>query len=151
MTATERLAQLDIALPAPPQPAGAYTRAVRSGHLVFVAGQLPMASGEVTCKGQVGGAVKLAEAQAAARLCALNALSILEAEVGLDRVTQIVRLTGHVCCTPEFADHPKVVNGASDLMADVFGECGVHARLAVGSISLPLGASVELEVIAQVD
>lgn len=151
MTVAQRLAELGVALPSPPQPAGAYTRAVRTGNLIFVAGQLPMTDGEITCAGRTGAEVGLEEAQGAARLCALNALSVLDAEVGLDRVRQIVRLVGFVCSTAEFADHPKVVNGASDLMAEVFGDRGVHARLAVGCLALPLGATVELEVIAEVE
>ena len=150
MTPAQRLTELGLVLPPPPQPVGAYTRAVRAGKLIFVAGQLPMADGALACSGRVGAEVSLEAAQAAARLCALNALSILDAEVGLDQVEQIVRLAGFVCCTAEFTQQPQVVNGASELMAEVFGPRGVHARLAMGSIALPLGAAVELEVIAQI-
>jgi enamine deaminase RidA (YjgF/YER057c/UK114 family) len=124
---------------------------VRAGDLLFVAGQLPVAEGEVVYGGKVGADLSADEGYQASRLCALNALSILEAEVGLDHVARIARLTGYVCSAPGFTAQPAVVNGASELMAEVFGERGVHARLAVGVMELPLGAAVELEVIAQTD
>jgi enamine deaminase RidA (YjgF/YER057c/UK114 family) len=155
MGALERLEQLGLDLPEPPVPAGAYTRAVRAGDLVFVSGQLPLADGVMTCVGAVGGGDDTAgatadEGYAAARLCALNALGVLAAEGhDLDRV-RIVRMTGFVCSAPGFTGQAQVVNGASELMAAVLGDAGVHARVAVGVSSLPLDAAVELEVIAVV-
>ena len=155
MGALERLEELGLDLPEPPVPAGAYTRAVRTGDLVFVSGQLPLADGVMTCVGAVGGGDDTAgatadEGYAAARLCALNALGVLAAEGhDLDRV-RIVRMTGFVCSAPGFTGQAQVVNGASELMAAVLGDAGVHARVAVGVNSLPLDAAVELEVIAVV-
>lgn len=143
------LEQLGLALPQPPAPAGAYTRAVRAGGLVFVSGQLPIRNGAVAHAGVVGdGAHPVDEGYAAARLCALNALGVLAAEgVDLDRV-RIVRMTGYVASAPGFTGQAQVVNGASELMAKVLGQAGVHARVAVGVSALPLNAAVELEVIA---
>ena len=152
MTALERLEALGLALPTPPEPAGAYTRAVRAGDLVFVAGQLPLADGKIIYTGKVGADLDVEQGYEACKLCALNALSILATEVGsLDRIRQIVRLGGFVCSAEGFNDQANVVNGASDLMSQVLEARGVHARFAVGVIELPLGASVELEVIAQVE
>ena len=149
MNAEEKLADLGLVLPDPPQPAGAYTRAVRWGDLLFVAGQLPIEQGRIRYAGRVGGELSLEEGYAAARLCALNGLSILKAEAGsLERVARIVRLGGFVASADGFTDQAKVVNGASELFAAVMGPRGVHARLAVGVSQLPLGAAVELEIIA---
>ena len=151
MSARDRLAELGLTMPAPPQPAGAYTRATRAGELIFVAGQLPLRDGGIAYAGKVGDDLSVGEGYAACQLCALNALSILEAEIGsLDEVKQIVRMSGFVCSATGFTEQAAVVNGASDLMKDVLGDRGVHARLAVGVSELPLGAAVELEVIAQV-
>ena len=155
MGALERLEELGLNLPEPPAPAGAYTRAVRAGDLVFVSGQLPLADGVMTCVGAVGGdngdaGVSTDDGYAAARLCALNALGVLAAEGhDLDQV-RIVRMSGFVCSAPGFTGQAQVVNGASELMAAVLGDAGVHARVAVGVNSLPLDATVELEVIAVV-
>lgn len=152
MSAEKKLEELGIVLPAPPQPAGAYTRAVRHGELVFVAGQLPMEEGKVKYLGKVGRELDLDAGYQAARLCALNALSVLRAELGsLDRVVRILRVAGFVASAEGFTAQPKVVNGASELLHQVLGERGVHARLAVGVIELPLGAAVELEVTAAVE
>jgi len=150
MSAEARLKALGLKLPTPPQPAGAYTRAVRTGSLIFVAGQLPMAEGEIKFSGKVGKDLNLEEGYQAARLCALNALSILKAEAGsLEDVAQVVRLGGFVCSADGFTEQARVVNGASDLFREVLGEQGIHARLAIGTSELPLGAAVELEVIAE--
>lgn len=149
MSAEEKLAELGLVLPDPPQPAGAYTRAVRWGDLVFVAGQLPIEQGKIRYAGRVGSDLNTEEGYAAARLCALNGLSILKAEAGsLEQVVRIVRLGGFVASADGFTDQAKVVNGASELFAAVLGPRGVHARLAVGVSQLPLGAAVELEIIA---
>lgn len=149
MTAEEKLVEMGLVLPEPPQPAGAYTRAVRWGDLIFVAGQLPLEQGRTRYAGRVGAELNVEEGYAAARLCALNGLSILKAEAGgLERVAQILRLGGFVRSAPGFTEQAKVVNGASELFSAVLGPRGVHARLAVGVSQLPLGAAVELEIIA---
>ena len=150
MSAEKKLAELNLQLPTPPQPAGAYTRAVISSNLVFVAGQLPLVEGKIQYAGTLGVDLDIDAGYAAARLCALNALSILKAETGdLDAIS-IVRLGGYVASATDFFEQAQVINGASDLMATVLGEQGVHARLAIGAASLPLGAAVELEVIAAI-
>jgi enamine deaminase RidA (YjgF/YER057c/UK114 family) len=149
MSAEEKLAALGLLLPDPPQPAGAYTRAVRWGELIFVAGQLPLEQGKIRYAGRVGAELSLEEGYAAARLCALNGLSVLKAEAGgLEGVARILRLGGFVASAEGFTDQAKVVNGASELFSGVLGQRGVHARLAVGVSQLPLGAAVELEIIA---
>ncbi|MEK0085920.1 RidA family protein [Benzoatithermus flavus] len=143
----ERLAELGIELPTPPAAAANYVPVRRSENLLVVSGQLPMEGGQVRYKGKLGGGVSLEEGQAAARLCAINILAQVKAHCGgdLDRIVSCVRLGGFVACTPDFTDHPKVVNGASDLMVEVLGEAGRHARAAVGVPSLPFDASVEVE------
>ncbi len=152
MSIADRLAELKITLPPAPKPVAAYIPAVRTGSLVFISGQLPLKDGELLASGPVPSRVSLEEAQAAARQCVLNALAVLAAQVGddLDRVEQIVRLGVFVCCEAGFTDQPKVGNGASELLQSIFGEKGRHARAAVGSIALPLGATVEVEMIAEV-
>ncbi len=152
MGALGKLQELGLELPQPPPPAGAYTRAVRSGNLVFISGQLPLADGAMLCEGSIGqqGASEK-EGYAAARQCALNALGVLAAEGhDLDRL-RIVRMTGYVCSATGFTGQAQIVNGASELMAAVLGDAGVHARVAVGVSSLPLNAAVELEVIAEIN
>lgn len=151
MTVQQRLQKMGIELPPAPQPAGAYTRSVRSGQQIFVSGQLPIADGNVIFSGPVGEDGLSAEQGAqAARLCALNALSILAADAGSLDQLRIVRMTGYVASSGEFTGQAQVMNGASELMASVLGEQGIHARVAVGVLRLPLDASVELEVIAEV-
>ncbi len=150
MKAEEKLSALGLTLPPPPQPAGSYTRAVRSGQQIFVSGQLPLFEGTVQFCGKVGEDLEVDQGYEAAKLCALNALSILRAEAGdLDGV-RIVRVGGYVCSSEGFTGQPQVVNGASDLLAEVLGERGIHARIAVGVSALPLNAAVELEVIAEI-
>ena len=152
MPALERLEAIGLSLPTPPEPAGAYTRAMRAGDLLFVSGQLPIAEGKMVYAGKVGTDLGVEQGYEACKLCALNALSILAAEIGsLDGIRQIVRLSGFVCSAEGFTDQANVVNGASDLMSQVLEARGVHARLVVGVAALPLGAAVELEVIAQVN
>jgi enamine deaminase RidA (YjgF/YER057c/UK114 family) len=116
--------------------------------LIFVSGQLPLAEGQIQYAGTLGVDLDVDAGYAAARLCALNALSVLKAEAGTLETVSIVRLGGYVASASDFYDQAKVINGASDLMAEVLGDKGIHARLAVGVTSLPLGAAVELEVIA---
>jgi len=146
-TIDARLAELEITLPDAPTPAANYVPYVVAGELVFVSGQISM-DGNGLRTGKVGdGGVSIEEAQESARLCGLALIAQLEAACGgdLDRVRQVVKLTGFVNGTPEFADQPKVVNGCSDLMVAVFGDAGRHARAAVGAGSLPLGVQVEIE------
>lgn len=140
-----------LSLPPAPQPAGSYVPAVQSGNLLFVAGQLPFENGAVAVKGHLGQDVSLEAAQQGARLCVLNMLAILNAHLGGDwsRVARIVRVGGFVACTPEFTQHPAVINGASDLLVALFGEAGKHARAAVGVPALPLGAAVEIEFLVE--
>jgi enamine deaminase RidA (YjgF/YER057c/UK114 family) len=151
MTPEERLREMGLALPPAPKPVGSYVPAVRTGNLVFVSGQLPMKDGQLMAKGHVAAEVKLEEAQACARQAALNALAVVAAEIGgLAKVARIVRLIGHVASSPGFTDQAKVLNAASDLVAEVFGDIGRHSRAALGAAELPLGAPVELEMIVEV-
>lgn len=147
-----RLKELGIELPNAPAPAANYVPYVISGSLVFVAGQITALNGEVKYKGKVGRDMGVDEAYQAARLCGLNLIAQAKAACGgdLDRVKRVVKVGGFVNGTPDFTDHPKVVNGASDLMAEVFGDKGKHARFAVGSGSLPLGIAVEVEAIFEI-
>lgn len=147
----KRLADLGITLPAPGSPAGNYIPYVIAGDLVFISGQIPREAGKMKYSGQVGRDLSVEQGHAAARLCAVNLLSQLKAACGgdLDRVERCVRLGGFVSSPPDFFDHPQVVNGASDLMVEVFGERGPHARAAVGAAALPLNAAVEVEAIFQ--
>jgi len=142
-----RLKELGIELPQAAAPAAAYVPFVRSGNIVFVSGQVPFWNGELKYVGRVGAEFGLEEAQAAARTCGLNLIAQIREACGgdLDRVVRVIKLGGFVNCTPDFTDQPKVVNGASNLMVDVFGEAGQHARFAVGAPSLPLGVAVEVE------
>jgi enamine deaminase RidA (YjgF/YER057c/UK114 family) len=146
-----RLKELGIALPAQAAPAANYVPFVVTGNLVFVSGQLPFANGELRHKGIVGAGVSVEDAQAAARLCALNLIAQVKSAVeDLDMIARVVRLGGFVASAPSFTDQSKVVNGASDLMVEVFGEPGRHARAAVGVAVLPLGAAVEVEGVFEV-
>ena len=147
----QRLAALGLTLPAVPASVANYVPAVRSGRLVFLAGQVARGPDGRILAGKVGRDLTEAQAAAAARLCALQLLAALKAEVGdLARVTRIVRVGGFVNCTPDFTAQPKVVNGASDLLVAVFGDRGRHARAAVGVAALPGDAPVEIELIAEV-
>jgi enamine deaminase RidA (YjgF/YER057c/UK114 family) len=150
MTASERLAELGIALPDLVAPLASYVPAVRTGNLVYTSGQLPIAEGNLAGTGKVGAAVSSDDAKAMARLCALNALAAVNSLVGIDQVTRVVKVVGFVASAPGFNGQPGVVNGASDLLAEVFGEQGAHARSAVGVSELPLDAPVEVELIVEV-
>jgi len=151
MSARERLAELGLELPPVVPPVAAYVPAVRTGDLVFTSGQLPMAGGELGGVGKVGAQVTPEQAKELARLCALNALAAIDALVGLDSVEQIVKVVGFVASMPDFTGQPAVVNGASELLGEVFpDEAGRHARSAVGVASLPLDAPVEVEVVVRV-
>jgi enamine deaminase RidA (YjgF/YER057c/UK114 family) len=143
-----RLASLGIALPAAPNPVANYVPSVMAGNLLFISGQISKAADGSIAKGRLGAELNTAQGSAAARLCALNILAQAKAAVGeLDRIAHVVKLTGFVNASPDFTDHPQVMNGASDLMVEVFGDIGRHARAAVGVSSLPLGCAVEVDAI----
>lgn len=146
-TVEQRLTKLGIVLPAAPSPSANYVPYVRSGNLIVVSGQVCYgADGKLVAKGQLGGEVSIEEGRKAARACGLNLLAQLKAAVGdLDRVVRVVRLGGFINSTASFGEGPKVMNGASDLMVEVFGEKGRHARTTVGVAALPGGAAVEVE------
>jgi enamine deaminase RidA (YjgF/YER057c/UK114 family) len=150
-TPEERLQELGVSLPAPATPVAAYVPCVRTGDLVYVSGQVPMVDGKPSHLGHLGDDVDLEAGRAAARTCAVNVLAALKAELGeLSRVRRVVKVTGFVASTADFTDHPKVVNAASELFGDVFGDAGRHARVAVGVAALPLGVPVEVEAIVEV-
>jgi enamine deaminase RidA (YjgF/YER057c/UK114 family) len=147
----ERLAELGLTLPPVAAPVAAYVPAVRSGDFVYTSGQLPTADGKLSAVGKVGGEVSAADASGLARTCALNALAAAaSAAGGLDQIRRIVKVTGFVASAPGFSGQPQVINGASELFIEVFGEDGKHARSAVGVAELPLNAPVEVELIAEV-
>lgn len=149
-----RLQELGLVIPAAPKPQGSYVPAVRTGNLVYVAGQLPMRDGKLVQngKGKVGRDLDVEAGQEAARICFLNVLAALgSAGITLDQVTRVVRLGGFVQCVDGFSEQPKVVNGASDLCHALFGEIGRHARAAVGVNALPLDAAVEIEALFEVE
>ena len=150
MTWSARLAELGITLPAVPAPAGAYVPAVRTGSLVFTAGQVPFVDGKVAATGKVGREISPEEAKDHARTCALNALAAVDALVGIDAVSRVVKVVGFVASAEGFTGQPGVVNGASELLGEVFGDKGQHARSAVGVAELPLGVPVEVELIVEV-
>lgn len=145
----QKLAELGIVLPAPSAPVAAYAPYVAEGDLVYVSGQLPVENGQVKTTGLLGAGVDLAAGRQAARLCALNILAHLENACGgdLDRVKRCVKLGGFVASAPDFFDQPQVINGASELMQQVFGAAGQHARFAVGVANLPRNAAVEIDAI----
>jgi enamine deaminase RidA (YjgF/YER057c/UK114 family) len=147
---TRRLADLGIELPEVVPPAAAYVPAKRSGSLVYTAGQVPIVAGKLAAAGKVGADVDPERAKQLARICALNALSAVNALVGIDAVVQVVKVVGFVASAPGFTGQPAVVNGASELFGEVFGEAGAHARSAVGVAELPLNAPVEVELIVEV-
>jgi len=151
LTAAERLAELGLTLPPVVTPAGAYVPAVRTGQFVYTAGQLPVVDGKLPATGKVGAEVSPSDAAGLARTCALNALAAAAAVAGgLDAISRIVKVVGFVASAPGFNAQPQVINGASDLLVEVFGEDGRHARSAVGVAELPLNAPVEVELIAEV-
>ena len=150
MTVADRLAELGLALPSVVPPVAVYVPAVRSGALVFTSGQLPMVDGQLAAVGKVGALVSPEQAKELARTCALNALAAIDALVGLDSVVRVVKVVGFVASVPEFTGQPAVINGASELLGEVFGDAGAHARSAVGVAALPLDAPVEVELIVEV-
>ncbi|MEW6263917.1 MAG: RidA family protein [Thermodesulfobacteriota bacterium] len=150
MTVKERLSELGLTLPVAATPLAAYVPAVKAGEFVYVSGQVPLVEGRLKYKGTVGADLDLETAREAARVCALNCLAAAATVIDLEGVVRLVKLTGFVASTPDFHDHPKVVNGASELLQEIFGQAGLHARAAVGVSALPLGAPVEVELIIQV-
>lgn len=147
----ERLAALGLTLPPVARPLAAYVPALRSGNTVYTAGQLPMADGQLLSAGKVGAEVGADEATALARTCALNALAAAASVAGgVSAITRVVKLTGFVASAPDFTSQPQVVNGASELLLEIFGDAGRHARSAVGVAALPLNAPVEIELIVEV-
>ena len=151
-TVEQRLIDLGVELPTPAAPAANYVPFVTSGNLIFVSGQITMLNGELQYQGTIGDDLSVDDGYQAARICAINLIAqVREACFGdLDRVTQVIKLGGFVNCTPDFTDQPKVINGASDLIAEVFGDAGKHARFAVGAPSLPLGIAVEVDGIFEI-
>jgi enamine deaminase RidA (YjgF/YER057c/UK114 family) len=151
-TPEERLRALGIDLPAAAAPVAAYVSCVRTGDLVYVSGQVPLVDGKPAWTGRLGaGGLGVEDGAAAAQRCAVNVIAALKAELGdLGRVRRVVKVTGFVACEPDFTDHPRVVNGASELFGEVFGAAGRHARAAVGVAALPLGVPVEVEAIVEV-
>ena len=147
---TQRLAELGIELPAVVAPLASYQPAVQSGQYVYTSGQLPMVEGQLPATGKVGAEVLPEDAAHYARLCALNALAAIDALVGIDSVVRVVKVVGFVASAPDFTGQPAVINGASDLLGEVFGEAGAHARSAVGVAVLPRDAPVEVELIVEV-
>ena len=150
-TPSQRLQELGLTLPEAPKPVASYIPSKRSGNLLYVSGQLPMRDGVLMATGTVPGAVSVETAQECARQCVLNGLAVAAAALGsIDQVASVVRVGGFVASDPGFSGQPQVINGASDLLQEVFGEAGRHARAAVGSVALPLDACVEVELLLEV-
>jgi enamine deaminase RidA (YjgF/YER057c/UK114 family) len=148
-TVSARLAAMGMTLPSPPKPIASFAPWTRHGDLIYVSGQIATADGQLVARGRLGDDVELVEGQRAARTCAINVLAQLAVAVsGLDGIARILKLTVFVACTPDFADHPWVADGASNLIVDVFGEAGPHSRSAIGVAALPLGSPVEVEAVA---
>jgi enamine deaminase RidA (YjgF/YER057c/UK114 family) len=150
MSWSARLAELGIELPGVAAPLAAYVPAVRTGNLVYTAGQLPITSGNLAVTGKVGVEVTPEVGKTLARVCGLNALAAVHSLVGIDAITRVVKVVGFVASAPGFTGQPGIVNGASELFGEVFGDAGAHARSAVGVSELPLNAPVELELIVEV-
>ncbi|CAB0995058.1 RidA family protein [Corynebacterium diphtheriae] len=147
---SEKLAELNITLPSVAAPVAAYVPAVKAGNQVWTSGQLPFIDGQLPATGKVGATVTAEQAESYARTAALNALAAVDALVGIDNVTRVLKVTGFVASATDFGGQPAVVNGASNLIGEIFGEAGAHARSAVGVAELPLDAPVELEIIVEV-
>ena len=148
----ERIAELGFELPIPPKPVGSYVPVVIEGDMIYVSGQVPLQSGTVPgiFKGRVSSIVNIETAQDAARVCTLNALSQIRAALGsLDRIKRFIRISGFVNSDPSFIDQPRIINAASDMLVDIFGDAGKHSRLAIGVSSLPLGSAIEIELLAK--
>ncbi len=146
----EKIKTIGVNIPVPPTPAGSYIPLVKTGNLLYVSGQIPLQDGKVAFTGKVSDA-NIETAQKSARICAINILAQLKKELGdLDKISRFVRLSGFVNSMPEFTQHPRVINAASDLIYEIFGECGKHTRIAVGVSSLPLNAMTEIDAIVEI-
>ncbi|MBP3087340.1 RidA family protein [Mycolicibacterium fortuitum] len=150
MTVSSRLAELGIELPDVVAPLAAYVPAVRTGNLIYTAGQLPIQAGDLLATGKVGAEITPEQGKELARVCGLNALAAVHALVGIDSVVRVVKVVGFVASAPGFNGQPGVVNGASELFGEIFGEAGAHARSAVGVSELPRNAPVEVEIIVEI-
>ena len=147
----EKLRDLSIELPTPPSPAGSYIPVVTTGNLAFVSGQIPMREGKVVFEGKVPEQQTLESARDAAKICIINGLAQLKANLGsLDKIRKFVRISGFVNSSPNFTEQPKVINAASDLLVEIFGDMAKHSRIAVGVASLPLNSTVEIDMIVEV-
>lgn len=151
MSVEAKIREAGITIPVPPTPVGAYVPWVQTGTYIYTSGQLPLVEGKLAYRGKVGRDITLEEGNQAARICALNCLGVVREALGsLDRVTRIVKVTGFVHSESSFYDQPKVINGASELLVELFGEPGRHARSAIGVNALPLGAAVEVEMVVEI-
>ena len=147
----ERLREIGIVLPEPPKPAGSYMPVVISKNIAYVSGQIPIDGNKISYTGKVPSAQSIENGQKAARLCTINALAQLKSQLGtLDKISKILRVSGFVNSEPDFYDHPKIINGSSDLLYQVFGDIGKHSRIAVGVNSLPLNSTVEIDMIVEI-
>ena len=147
----KKLAELGLSIPEAPKPVAAYVPAIKTGEYIYTSGQIPLVSGELKYKGKVGAEITLEQGYEAAKVCALNCLSVIKGLIGdLDKIEQVVKVVGFVNSAPGFNMQPKVVNGASELLGAVLGEKGFHARSAVGVNELPLDATVEVEMVVKV-
>ena len=147
----EKLKELGIEIPTPPNPAGSYIPVVTTGNLAFVSGQIPMKDGKVVFEGKVPENQSVESARDAAKICIINGLAQLKASLGsLDKITKFVRISGFVNSNPNFAEQPKVINAASDLLVEIFGDMAKHSRIAVGVANLPLNSTVEIDMIVEV-
>lgn len=151
MSVSDQLARLDLTLPTVAAPVAAYVPAVRTGNQVWTSGQLPFVDGELPATGKVGAEVTAETAERLARTAALNALAAVDALVGVDKITRVLKIVGFVSSAEGFTGQPGVINGASNLMGELFGEAGAHARSAVGVAELPLGSPVEVELIVEIE
>ncbi|AKK07242.1 putative translation initiation inhibitor, yjgF family [Corynebacterium mustelae] len=150
MSISNRLAELGITLPAVATPVAAYVPAITVGNQVWTSGQLPFIEGELPETGKLGAEITVEKGAEYARQCALNALAAVDSQVGIDNVKRVLKIVGFVASAPGFHEQPAVVNGASTLIGEIFGEAGAHARSAVGVAELPLNAPVEIEIIVEV-
>jgi enamine deaminase RidA (YjgF/YER057c/UK114 family) len=146
----DKLKKLSIEIPTPPSPAGSYIPVVTTGNLAYVSGQIPMKEGKVVFEGKVPEIQSLDSARDAAKICVINGLAQLKANLGsLDKITKFVRISGFVNSSPDFTEQPKVINAASDLLVEIFGDMAKHSRIAVGVSSLPLNSTVEIDMIVE--
>ena len=146
----DKLRELSIDIPTPPSPAGSYIPVVTTGNLAFVSGQIPMKEGKIVIEGKVPEKQSLDSARDAAKICIINGLAQLKANLGsLDKITKFVRISGFVNSSPEFTEQPKVINAASDLLVEIFGDMAKHSRIAVGVASLPLNSTVEIDMVVE--